>query len=119
VNCLSRKVVTDVSQPSTRSLPRWMSYSPGVGDLERERAKDRSRACLLEFVHKPDRRDNGGMDRLDDGRRRASALCVGREAELAALERFLGLESSDRGLVLVGDAGIGKTTLWEAGVEFG
>jgi DNA-binding CsgD family transcriptional regulator len=44
---------------------------------------------------------------------------VGREAELAALEEFL--ESSDwpRAFVLTGEPGVGKTTLWEAGVELG
>ncbi len=41
---------------------------------------------------------------------------VGRETELAALERFLSTDGPARALVLRGDAGIGKTTLWEAGV---
>jgi DNA-binding CsgD family transcriptional regulator len=42
---------------------------------------------------------------------------LGREAESAALERFLAGGAVARALVLVGDAGIGKTTLWEAGLE--
>lgn len=43
---------------------------------------------------------------------------VGREAELACLEAFnLGDEPRPAGLVLAGEAGIGKSALWEAGVE--
>jgi DNA-binding CsgD family transcriptional regulator len=45
----------------------------------------------------------------------ASADIVGREAELAALHDFVGAESP-RSLVLAGGPGIGKTTLWEAGI---
>jgi MoxR-like ATPase len=41
---------------------------------------------------------------------------VGREAELAALGEFLGRDDR-RALVVVGDPGIGKTTLWEAGLQ--
>ena len=41
------------------------------------------------------------------------AIVVGRESELAALR-----ELSAPALVLSGGAGIGKTTLWEAGLEF-
>jgi predicted ATPase len=41
---------------------------------------------------------------------------VGREAELAALHEFLSPGSASKALVLVGEPGIGKTTLWEAGV---
>lgn len=41
---------------------------------------------------------------------------VGREPELAALHAFLAADRS-RTLVLSGEPGIGKTTLWEAGVE--
>lgn len=42
---------------------------------------------------------------------------VGREAELGAMQGLLDIGGSERSLVLVGEAGIGKTTLWEAGVE--
>jgi DNA-binding CsgD family transcriptional regulator len=42
---------------------------------------------------------------------------IGRDAELAVLGRFLGARSRARALVLNGEAGIGKTTLWEAGVD--
>lgn len=42
---------------------------------------------------------------------------VGREPELAALGRLLEEGGSVTCLVLAGEAGIGKTTLWEAGLE--
>lgn len=42
---------------------------------------------------------------------------VGREAELAALADFLARTTAPRALVLSGRPGIGKTTLWEAGVS--
>ena len=41
---------------------------------------------------------------------------VGRERELVLLREFLALEGPARGIVLVGSPGVGKTTLWEAGV---
>jgi DNA-binding CsgD family transcriptional regulator len=41
---------------------------------------------------------------------------VGREAELSALGRFFGTDGSARLLLLVGEPGIGKTALWEAGI---
>jgi DNA-binding CsgD family transcriptional regulator len=41
---------------------------------------------------------------------------VGREDELAALREFLDRPEGPRALVVSGDPGIGKTTLWEAGV---
>lgn len=41
---------------------------------------------------------------------------VGREAELARVASFVSGGGSDRGLALVGEPGIGKTTVWEAGV---
>ncbi len=41
---------------------------------------------------------------------------VGREPEVALLEAFLRRDDASRALVLVGGAGIGKTTLWETGV---
>ena len=42
---------------------------------------------------------------------------IGRDSELVVLGRFLGAGSPARALVLNGEAGIGKTTLWEAGVR--
>src|SRR5919201_6562070 len=43
---------------------------------------------------------------------------IGRGAELAALNGFLRAEGHSAGaLVLEGEAGIGKTTLWRAGIE--
>ena len=45
---------------------------------------------------------------------------VGREDELATLHAFIGdAEGGPAALVLEGDAGIGKSTLWGAGVELG
>jgi hypothetical protein len=44
------------------------------------------------------------------------AEVVGRDRELATIARFLG-NSSLRGLLIEGAAGIGKTTLWQAAVE--
>jgi DNA-binding CsgD family transcriptional regulator len=43
---------------------------------------------------------------------------VGREAELASLNAFVGeMEGGAAALVLEGEAGVGKTTLWGAGIE--
>ena len=42
---------------------------------------------------------------------------VGRDAELASLDEFLGSAGSPRAFMLTGGAGIGKTTVWEAGVD--
>ena len=43
---------------------------------------------------------------------------IGRDEELGAVEAFLaGVERGPTALVLSGEAGIGKTILWEAGVE--
>jgi hypothetical protein len=42
---------------------------------------------------------------------------VGRESELALLHGFLGPGEAGRALILTGEAGIGKTSLWEAGIE--
>ena len=45
------------------------------------------------------------------------AAVVGREAELAALREFLaGISEGATAFLLEGDAGMGKTTLWSAGV---
>ena len=41
---------------------------------------------------------------------------VGRDAELAALADLLSRDGEARGLLLVGEAGIGKTTVWAAGI---
>ena len=43
---------------------------------------------------------------------------IGRDEELAVLDGVLSaLHAGPAGIVLVGDAGVGKTTLWRAGVE--
>ncbi len=47
-----------------------------------------------------------------------ATAAVGRENELGSIEAFLAeVERGPAALVLSGEAGIGKTTLWEAGVE--
>ena len=44
---------------------------------------------------------------------------VGRDAELASLDSFIGeMEGGAAALVLEGEAGVGKSTLWGAGVEY-
>ena len=46
------------------------------------------------------------------------ATVIGREAELGSIEAFLArVEGGPTALVLSGEAGIGKTILWETGVE--
>jgi ATP/maltotriose-dependent transcriptional regulator MalT len=48
----------------------------------------------------------------------AATPVVGRDDELGSIQEFLAeVEQGPTALVLSGDAGIGKTTLWEAGVE--
>jgi DNA-binding CsgD family transcriptional regulator len=42
---------------------------------------------------------------------------IGREPELAALHAFLSASGSSRKLLLTGEAGIGKTTIWETGID--
>lgn len=52
-----------------------------------------------------------------DGGSATLAGVVGREGELAVLRGFAGTGARSRAVVLAGEAGIGKTTLWEAGIE--
>jgi ATP/maltotriose-dependent transcriptional regulator MalT len=48
----------------------------------------------------------------------SATAVVGRDAELGSIEAFLDeVEQGPAALVLAGEAGIGKTILWEAGVE--
>ena len=42
---------------------------------------------------------------------------VGREAELGKLRAFLDLAGPARALVFAGEPGIGKSSLWEAGID--
>jgi hypothetical protein len=58
------------------------------------------------------------MDIVVEGATGIVGGIVGREPELGVLRGFFGADGSGRALVLSGEAGIGKTTLWEAGVEF-
>jgi AAA ATPase domain len=49
-----------------------------------------------------------------------SGRLVGREAELVALDRLLtSARAGPAALLLEGEAGIGKTTVWEAGLALG
>jgi DNA-binding CsgD family transcriptional regulator/tetratricopeptide (TPR) repeat protein len=41
---------------------------------------------------------------------------IGREIELSVLDEILGPEGATRSLVITGEPGIGKTTLWQSGV---
>ena len=50
------------------------------------------------------------------GREGASAEIYGREAEVAAVHAFVEASGAPRALLLEGEAGIGKTTLWWNGV---
>jgi DNA-binding CsgD family transcriptional regulator len=51
-----------------------------------------------------------------DGASDDFAQVVGREPEFSALRGFLDRDAAGRSLVLAGEPGIGKTTLWEAGI---
>ena len=51
-----------------------------------------------------------------EGEREPGARIVGREPELAVLSEFLA-DRTVRAFVLWGEPGIGKTTLWEAGID--
>lgn len=58
---------------------------------------------------------DGARDRGDVVSEREAQI-VGREPELAVLEEFLGDAALLRALVITGEPGIGKSTLWEAGI---
>jgi len=60
--------------------------------------------------------DNVGVERLGSGQAH-SRVPVGRGSELAEVERFLVASEAGGALVLCGEPGIGKSTLWEAGVD--
>ena len=45
------------------------------------------------------------------------AVIIGRDAELQAISAFLEPKAESRALLVEGDAGIGKTTLWRWGVR--
>jgi DNA-binding CsgD family transcriptional regulator len=60
--------------------------------------------------------DNVTVERLGLGPAH-SRVPIGRGSELSEVERFLVSPGPGRALVLCGEAGIGKSTLWEAGVE--
>ncbi len=92
-----------------------------LGDVEDNLAA----GCLNKeyFGHFASRRASPGKNRgvNDAGRRdaRPGELILGRDDQLQAIERFVSDSASGRCLVLHGDPGIGKTTLWEQAVQRG
>jgi DNA-binding CsgD family transcriptional regulator len=60
--------------------------------------------------------DNVGAESWGSGQAH-SRVAVGRGSELAELERFLEASEPGGALVLCGEPGIGKSTLWGAGVD--
>ena len=61
----------------------------------------------------------GGSTVWESGRVRLGigvTRAIGREPELAAVRGFLGADASVGTLVLTGGPGIGKTTVWDAGI---
>jgi hypothetical protein len=53
-----------------------------------------------------------------DGADTDGSVIVGRDLELGAIEAFVaGIERGPQALVVAGEAGIGRTVLWRAGVE--
>ncbi len=54
---------------------------------------------------------------VSESTREQDGRIVGREAELTALDEFVRSAGPPRAFVLTGGPGIGKTTLWEAGVD--
>ena len=75
----------------------------------------------LPQARRPARRACGTPGHCGRDRRGVIAMpaeVIGREEELGAVEAFLAdMERGPAALVLSGEAGIGKTILWEAGVE--
>jgi DNA-binding CsgD family transcriptional regulator len=57
-----------------------------------------------------------GVERLGSGRARPDGL-VGRASELSEMSRLLSSVRGGGALVLWGEAGVGKSALWEVGVE--
>jgi DNA-binding CsgD family transcriptional regulator len=99
-------------------------YSPGSSTVEPAgRAQvpespgrpERAAVRGLHGVRTPDPRIHASTD---PGKAPLSHDVIGREAELAILERFLdSLPAGPGGLLLSGEAGIGKTTVWRAGLD--
>ena len=56
---------------------------------------------------------------MNDAEGRRGELIFGRDDQLQAIEQFIADSASARSLVLCGDPGIGKTTLWEEAVQLG
>lgn len=76
-----------------------------------------SRVWLRGGYPRPIRRlDDGGLG--FDTPRNVKPQVVGRDEPLAALDRFIeGIAERPASLTIAGAAGIGKTTVWQAGVE--
>src|SRR5487761_1154564 len=94
--------LTPVTPATGTSVPRRCSARPARYDGR----------------HPPDaitREHNNEVEPTEPGR----AQAIRRESELEALERFFGPAFRSRGLVLCGDAGMGKTSMWEMGRSIG
>jgi len=102
---------------------------PGVGlpglEHPHERAL-RDPTCLMDrqlpeagAVPRPDMISMGPRSRQTDRNRLGphQLVPVGRAPELAEVERFLAPIPAGRALVLCGEPGIGKSTVWEAAVD--
>ena len=81
--------------------------------------REHGRGALVERVPKAEREARRACVEAERAHNvSATAATIGHETELAAIDAFLdGAGASAQALVLVGEAGIGKTTLWEHAVE--
>src|SRR5262249_50295616 len=103
----SNGVITGTSSRSGRNA---IARSVRAGSAETRGRRRPRRGCVLSTaVLCP--AGGGATTTAERGR-----PIVGREGGLASLNRFLE-GGTPRAFVLTGDPGVGKTTLWEAGVE--
>ena len=110
-----RAVVVRLTRPDTGSLRRLLASCHLQHCFEPHRAgQGPTRSEITTWTERArSARVNGVHEKLSGG----LAGIFGREPELAATRRWAGNDWSLRALVLSGGAGIGKTTLWEAGIE--
>jgi AAA ATPase domain len=82
---------------------------------KRARAPGAPAAAGLAWCGRRD--ENGAVDQHAGTGPAGRPVLVGRGAELGLVEGFLGPVPAGRGLVVCGEPGIGKSTLWEAGAS--